>query len=164
MEEVKVQVLSEDEKTDEKIELEDDENIKALKFIWQNIEAAQSRTGAFSMSDCEQVLNSYTLLLSFLKALNVHTHSKGKEDGEDKAMANQLIFNAYTIILNGIEIQQAKGIYTITGSVEILKQLKHLKASLDAIKDPSLELKELKNQSKIVKDKADKGDKKKKNK
>jgi hypothetical protein len=142
-------------------EVEDDDNLKALKFIWQNIEAAQSRTGVLSLENCEQVLNSYNLLLSFFKALNVSTNTKAKEEG-NTVTANQLIFNAYNTILSGVEMQNAKGIFVISGAVEILKQLRLLKASLDAVKDPAIELKELKSQSKIVKDKADKPKKKNK--
>ena len=56
----------------------DDENIKSLNFVWDNITSAQSRTGAFSMEDCEQVLNAYNLLSSFLKALNLQYSAKAK--------------------------------------------------------------------------------------
>jgi len=160
----KVELVEEENQEDgkeEKQEVEDDENLKALKFIWQNIEAAQSRTGAMGLADCEIVLNAYNLLLSFFKALNISVNTKAKEDG-DKAVANQLIFNAYNVLLSGVEMQNAKGIFVISGAVEILKQLRLLKASLDAIKDPAMELKELKSQSKIVKDKADKPKKKNK--
>jgi|SRR5579885_1541848 len=142
------------EEKKEETEKQEDENIKALEFIWQNVNMANSRTGAFSLEDCEQVLNSYKLLTSFLNAISVS--NKGKEEGNEPATAGKIIFNAYDVILTAVQIQNAKGIFTLEGAAELLKNLRLLKANLDKIKDPALELEALKSKSKIVKDKVDK--------
>jgi hypothetical protein len=150
------EVDAEKEEITEINESVDSENTKVLQFIWDNISAAQAKTGALTLEDCEQLLNSYNLLSSFLKVLSATTKST------EPVFANKLIFNAYDTIVLAVQIEQSRGIYTIEGAVQILKQLRLLKASLDAVKDPAIELKELKSQSKIVKDKADKPKKKNK--
>ncbi len=133
----------------EEVKKEEDENTQALNFIWSNINAAQSRTGAFTLEDCEEVIKAHTLLSAFLKSL----HAGKNNESNESIIAGKVIFNAYEIVLSAVRLQQSKGIYTIEGSVEILKNLKLLKSNLDLVKDPSLKLKELKEKSKIIKSK-----------
>jgi hypothetical protein len=62
-------------------------------------------------------------------------------------------------LLKAVEIQQAKGIFTMQGSVELLEKLEFIQKSLNAKKDPALKLKEMHEK---IKGDASKSGKKKK--
>ena len=99
-----------------------------LKYINDNVEAAQQHKGGFLLVQCEQ----YEQCLETLT--NVFS--------EDK-MATQVEVDALLTLTNLCEVQNSKGIFSIKGSVSILKALREIKEVLDDIKDPALKFKEL---------------------
>lgn len=110
--------------------------VQALNFIHSNLEAAQAKTGAFTMVDCKNVRNAYFYLVEFMSSLT------------ENSIAGEMPFGAMGMIYRASDLQQSKGIFTMAGSVEILNKLEFIHTKLMEIKDPSLKLQETKEEIK----------------
>lgn len=107
------------------------EECKTIQFLYANIEAAQQKTGAYTMLDCRNILFAYKIILNFFKTITT------------ESISEPIILNSFEIFLKAIEVQQAKGVFTMQGSVELLEKLEFIQKSLNAKKDPALKLKEM---------------------
>lgn len=120
-------------------------DISALRFIYANIAAAQKVTGAFTMADCRELLKSFRSLAEFFVEVNNNI------DETPKKLAGEEVISAFNVLIKAAEVQQAKGVFSIEGSVELLDNIEFIEQALNKLKDPNLKLKEIKDKSKIGK-------------
>lgn len=106
--------------------------VRVVTAIYKNLEAAQAKTGAFTMVDCKNVRNAYTYLIEYFKLMDVNT------------TADDITYGAFGMLFKATELQQTKGVFTMDGSVELLSKLEFIHAKLDEIKDPSIKMREAK--------------------
>ncbi len=110
--------------------MDSNEYLSKIGFLSANVERAQLLKGAFSLEDCRQFLQACTTLVSLFK-------------NEDLKIATKEDLDAFAFVVQGVRVQQAKGTFSMEGSVLMLEALEFLEKKLEEIKDPSLKLKEL---------------------
>lgn len=132
---------------DEQVELKPPSTIRALAFVYANLNEAQKLKGAFSMIDCKSVILAYRTLSEFLKELST-ADEEGEKSEKKELMADQEVFSAYRTILAATELQQHTGVFSMEGSVELLENLQLIEAALNKVKDPAISIKEMKGRIK----------------
>lgn len=116
-------------------EKEESAPIVALKTIFQSLEAAQSRTGAFSLADARNLVLSYNMLLSFFQTLDAAV-----AESKEKPLAIALHFNTLHALFKGLEIQNSKGVYSLEGAKLLIDKAEFLESVLSSVKDPNLKI------------------------
>lgn len=108
--------------------LTDSSRVKqALKTIYDNLEVAQSRTGAFTLLDCKAVRESKNNLVKVIES----------EDSVDKDT-----MDAFRFLSKALDLQQAKGVFSIDGSIMLLEELQLLEKWVNDHKSASQKLEE----------------------
>lgn len=147
--------------------------LQSLNFLYLNLSEAQRVKGKFTLTDSKNILVSKQLLTNFLERrakFDRHTSGveekkeKGKEEAlaeenpEDKkeVFADQVVFQAFNIIVQGTEVMQSTGIFTIEGAAELLDSLQTLENYLSSIKSNEMKMADKKAQKKAQKNKGKK--------
>lgn len=128
-EEVKVAVETQLEKEDEG---DNSPPIVALKVIYDNLQIAQSKTGAFNLADSRNIVASYNVLSVFFRELDA-AHKSGTE----KPLATAIHYDTLMILYKGLEIQNGNGIYSLSGAAAFLEKIEFLERILNSVKDPN---------------------------
>lgn len=82
------------------------EPIKCLEFIYENIEAGQTRTGVLSLDGCRFTKTAFEELVKFF---NNPTATYNKEN----------VAKCFNMLRTGVEKQNEKGIYTLSRAAEL---------------------------------------------
>jgi hypothetical protein len=109
---------------------EKNESVEAINYIYNNIHAAQSMKGAFTMEECVLVVAAKDKLLKFFETGN-------------KSFASDDINEASLTFLRGGEKQQATGVFHMQGSIELYNRFKFIEKELGKRKNPADGFKEL---------------------
>lgn len=119
-----------DKAVDEKAEPEDvSPPMEALKVIYDNLQFAQGKTGAFNLADSRNIVASYNVLSTFFQQVTA-AHKLGTE----RPFAVAIHYDTLMILYKGLEIQRQT--YTLQGAAEFLDKIEFLERVLNSVKDP----------------------------
>jgi hypothetical protein len=118
----------------------DTENVTNLKLIYSNIAAGQQIKGKLLLEDCE----------ALIKARD-HLYELFTPDEDDNiGVATQESVNSLDVLTKSCQLLQSTGVFSIDGSLLLLKALRSLDGAISDIKDPALKIKELNDQFKHI--------------
>jgi len=109
------------------------EPIAALNLIYENLNLAQAKTGAFSLADSRNVIMNYKMLLSFFNDLDKSVANKTSHP-----LALAIHYNANVTMFRALEVQRQS--FTIEGAAVLLARVEFLENVLNSVKDPNLVL------------------------
>ena len=131
--------------------------IRLLETIKFNIREGQKVKGKLTLQDCRVLFKAEKTLLEFFERLAA---ADSKDEEESKVYATEEIYAAYRVLLASLEVIQSTGIFSIEGASELLDWMEELASGIDAVKDPAIRIRELKEKTKQS-SKEKKGSKKK---
>jgi len=105
-----------------------------LNNIYNNVNAAQQLRGVFTMKDCRDFLNAKKELLTFL------TNITSLSNGKDLVCEDQKIIDSFAIMVEGCNVQQKTGIFSIEGSVDLLTSIENIEKVIEDNLDPSIKM------------------------
>lgn len=103
---------------------------QAVIFAYKACEEGQRHTGAFSMQVCKQLREARDNLIKTFREMPDTVDSD--------------IGEAYIALYKGAEIQQAKGVYSMDGSIKLLEHLVEIETWINTHKSAKWRLDDLK--------------------
>jgi hypothetical protein len=85
--------------------------LTAVRFLYGSIEAAQQKTGAFTLLDCRNIMQAYKKLTKFF-------------ENPDGSITEVKL--AFDVLVQAIGGQQSKGAFSISGAADLLDNIEYV--------------------------------------
>lgn len=103
---------------------------QAVIFVYKSCEQGQAHSGAFTMQSCKDMRTARDKLIKVFREMPEFVESD--------------IGEAYAVLYKGTEMQQAKGVFTMDGSIKLLEFFVEIETWIKAHRSAKWKLAELK--------------------